>query len=88
MLDDDGDGSIKKILEEASVGAGLESLVDVTVFLTNMSDYAEFNKVRLILSFLYTWCATICRCTISILILKLALPALLLLFKVCRERIC
>lgn len=87
MLDDGGDDSIKKILEETGVGAGLESLVDVTVFLTNMSDYAEFNKVRLIMSFLCTaW--TICRCTTSISIRRPALLAPLLVFKACRERTC
>lgn len=27
------------------VGCGLENLVDLTVFLVNMADYAEFNTV-------------------------------------------
>jgi enamine deaminase RidA (YjgF/YER057c/UK114 family) len=35
---------MKRVLEE--VGATLENLVEVTVFLKNMEDYPEFNKVH------------------------------------------
>lgn len=35
--------NIKAILHAA--GLGLENLVDLTVFLVDMKDYAEFNKV-------------------------------------------
>jgi 2-aminomuconate deaminase len=34
---------MKKVLEE--VGGTLENLVDITVFLTDMANYAEFNNV-------------------------------------------
>jgi hypothetical protein len=56
---------MKHVLSE--VGADLTNLVEVTVFLTNMADYAEFNKV-------YHIVKLISRCIIDILRKRLVQP--------------